>query len=545
MTEVKKKNVAYVDADLERSGLGGRSRVADVLAGTPVLRRTLSRLKKAQRLDAVLVFCPAGQREAMQRLAGGLADEVIGLNESPSIDAVIRRRKWALSSWRGGLGEATVFDELPITNEIVQNLKVREFYTALPIHAEAVAVDPVLLDGLIEHHRRFDDQMRFTFSHAAPGLVGCAYRLDLLHEAAMTKSHIGDVLAYDPDSPHMDLINETCCFEAPQSLSFSEFRYIADARRNFDILAEVFSNGPAKSGDDFSSMEIVEAVNRLLSRVRPLPRELEIEITTDSSLRIEGYPHRNSQGNRGLMSLDQFRKIVNDCRDYDDLCLTFGGCGEPLAHPHLIEMIETAKKAGFFGINIETDGLRLHGELAQRLAKSPADVISVFMDADSEEGYRKAKGQAGFDDLIRRIEEFIKISRTAGGPVVVPHLVKTHATMGEMEGFYDRWLRRCGAAVIVGYNDYAGQIENRAVMDMSPPKRSPCGRLGRTMAIHADGRATTCSQDYQGKYAIGNVFEQSVGELWQGTGLESLRNAHNEGRFDENPLCAKCKDWHR
>jgi spiro-SPASM protein len=544
MAEITKKNAAYVYADRERSLTGLRSRAAEGLAGIPVLRRTLGRLKKTQRLDAVIVFCPTGQRETVAELAEGLADEVIGLQEPVSTTKVIRRRKWAMSSWRGGLGEATAFDELPITAEIVQALRARDFYTALPVSAEAAAIDPVLLDGLIEHHRRYDDQMRFTFSHAAPGLVSCAYRLDLLHEAAMIKSNIGTVLAYDPDSPHMDFINETCCFEVPQALSFSEFRYIADTQRSFDILAEAMNDGIG-GGEDFSSLELVAAVDRRRAVIRPLPKELEVEINTEPSLRIEGYPHRSGRGERGMMALSQFEKIVNGCRNYDDICLTIGGCGEPLAHPNLIDMIDAAKTAGIFGINIETDGLRLQGDLAERLAHCPADVISVFLDADSEEGYKRAKGQGGFAELLAQLESFIEKSRAASGPLVVPHLVKTRETMMEMETFYDRWLRKINAAVITGYNDFAGQIENREVMDMSPPRRSACGRLWRTLAILADGRAAICGQDYQGRHVVGDAHKQSVSEIWQGGPLQALRQAHIESRFDENPLCAKCREWHR
>jgi spiro-SPASM protein len=238
---------------------------------------------------------------------------------------------------------------------------------------------------------------------------------------------------------------------------------------------------------------------------------------------------------------------MNDCSDYDDICLTLGGFGEPLAHPQLLDMISAAKNAGIFGINIETDGRALHGELADALLESSVDTISVYLDADSDLLYRQVKGNDGFEAVVNQLETFQekRNARDNKGPILVAHLVKTHQTMPEMEAFYDRWIRCCGCAVIVGYNDFAGQIEDHSVMNMAPPRRFPCRRLSHCMMILADGQVSICSQDFLFRHSIGNVFKNSVKELWQSEALEQLRKSHQDGNFAANPLCAKCKDWFR
>ena len=245
------------------------------------------------------------------------------------------------------------------------------------------------------------------------------------------------------------------------------------------------------------------------------------------------------------MNREQFEKIMADCTAYDDICLTFGGFGEPLTHPDLPAMTAAAKSAGIYGINIETDGLLLQGDLAEALLASPADIISVYLDADSSELYRAVKGRDAFTQAARNVEQFARHSTDSGGPLVVPHLVKTRETMPEMEAFYDRWIQCCGAAVIVGFNDFAGQIPDKAVMDMSPPRRFACARLWRTMTILADGKMTPCGQDFKGEHTIGNVLEQSVGELWRSEQMETLRQAHRQDNYQTHPLCAACKEWHR
>jgi len=533
-------------ADLRRSALGTRSWITQELAGKCVLRRTIERLQKAQRVHEIIVFCPADQQDHIQKLLVDTSAIIHSLNEPVPVSKQLPRRKWALSSWRGGIHEATVFDEQSFTSEMVQFARERNIYTALAVPAEAIFIDPEMLDGFIEHHHLCGEHMRFTFSQAAPGLLCCAYRLDLLHEMVMTSLPFGEILAYNPDHAHPDFIIHESTYMLDAALSDWQFRTLADNRRSFNVFEKIFQNATDDPAN-WDAQQIIAAIDEYRDETDMLPIELEIEINTEPSLRINGYPHRRPAKQRGPMNLAQFEKIVNQCATYDDICMTIGGFGEPLAHPELIGMIHAAKDAGIFGINVETDGVALNDELSDSLIDSPADVLSVYLDANSKELYQEVKGQDCFELVQDQLESFIEKSKSNGrsGPLLAPHLVKTRATMPEMEEFYDRWLRRGAAAVIVGYNDFAGAIADLAVMDMAPPGRQPCRRLFENMSILADGSVTICPQDFTGQCIIGNAFETPLTELWQAQALQQVRQSHQEGNFQITDLCGACKEWHR
>ncbi len=533
------KNAALLYADTQRSTIGTHSYICRELSGKPVLRRTLERLHNVTSLDEIIVFCPTDQVDAIMPLLQGTTAEVIGLNEAVPLNSYVKRRKWSLASWRGGIHEATVDDELAATQEMVRHLRQRNIYTALAVPAEAALIDAQLLNELLDHHHQHAETVRFTFTQAAPGLACSAFRLDLLHELTLTGGHIGDLIAYRPDAPQADFIMGDSCYRVDSALYLTPFRFLADNRRSFEMLGNLLAG---ENGHPVSASEAIAAVKPCLRQPGRLPAELEIEITSEPSLRIGGYPHGTVS--RGPMSPDQFGQIVASCRPYDDICLTLGGFGEPLAHPQLKEIIAMAKAAGIFAINIETDGRRLDDNLANMLLNSGIDVLSVFLDADSEELYRQVKGQGGFDELAARLETFITASQKINGPQVVPHLVKTRRTMADMERFYDRWLTACGAAVITGYNDFAGQIHDQSVMNMCPPRRFPCRRLWRCLSILADGTATICSQDFKALYPIGSAFETGVEQLWNGDKLNQLRQEHLDNDY-HHPLCNLCKHWPR
>jgi radical SAM family protein/iron-sulfur cluster protein len=277
------------------------------------------------------------------------------------------------------------------------------------------------------------------------------------------------------------------------------------------------------------------------------PEELIIEINTDFSCRMMDYPHRRTNLNRGPMALSDFQAMIHQIGPWDDVRLTLGGFGEPLNHPDLPAMIHAAHEAGIFGIHIETDGLALHGELAKTLAAGPVDVISVFLDADSDKTYAQTKGQAGFTEVVAQLENFISMAQQYNGPLILCHLTKTAATMDDLEGFYDRWFDRCGGAVIAGFNTYSGQITDHELANMAPPGRGPCKHPNREMMILANGKPARCRQDFTGN-TLGdpaNIATADLMKLWDHPAFETLRQTHRHRQWDTVSLCDRCNQWFR
>ena len=78
---------------------------------------------------------------------------------------------------------------------------------------------------------------------------------------------------------------------------------------------------------------------------------------------------------------------------------------------------------------------------------------------------------------------------------------------------------------------------------MSEEKRPACAGLWNTPMVHVDGSVTTCCLDEHMVNRIGNLAETPLVELWHGETMDSWRQAHVEGRFeDSGPLCTRC-NW--
>jgi spiro-SPASM protein len=277
-----------------------------------------------------------------------------------------------------------------------------------------------------------------------------------------------------------------------------------------------------------------------------LPREVVLELNTDRKSQPIFWPGRHLQINRPAMTLDRAAKLFRELSTMDDIRLTLGGVGDPLLSPDCFDIIAAAKAAGISGINIETDLISTTPDEIKKLAESGVDVISIHFPAAHSPTYAALMGVDGFSKAyynVQLLEEQIK-NLGNGIPLISMIFTKMPANLGEMELWYDYWLRRFGHAVIIGPSDFAKQIPDLAVADMSPQIRKPCARLSSRMTILSDGTVVSCEQDVLGKQAMGILGETPIQEIWQQR-FGNLRKCHQNAEWTTKPLCGACREWHR
>src|SRR5919108_559788 len=87
-------------------------------------------------------------------------------------------------------------------------------------------------------------------------------------------------------------------------------------------------------------------------------------------------------------------------------------------------------------------------------------------------------------------------------------------------------------------------FENGTFPDMvEPPKRVPCAVIYKTMPVHNDGSVRLCCLDGVRATDMGNVFENSVQEIWHGEEFAKARYYHETAQWDKVPFCKGCNGW--
>lgn len=543
------KCIAVIAVDLAQAPLGTRSRLSEPLKGTPVLRRTLNRVARVQGLESVHLLAPADQVDSLKALVDGLAVRIEPHRANPApYDALVQAgRWWGLDSWRGGVGGLTVYDE-DLDVELLAALAAQEGADAvMSIPAAAVLADPGLLDAMIRHYEENRESARMTFVQAPPGLGAMIIAADLLGELAPTGQPAGVLLGYHPDRPLADLTGKEACYRPSAAIIEARGRLLADTHGGIRRLAALLEAG-AETWD-------AEAISRWLMKdafeAGETPSEIEIELTTDDPLpNCLIRPRGASVGSRGPIRQGVIQSILESLQGRDDVRVVLGGFGEPCLHPAFGEICTLLRRHPSVGaIAVRTSGLfspdheRLAEAAERAIFETPLDVVEITIDAFSSDVYHRVHGFDGYESVLARLERWIarRQQRQQVRPLLVPSFTKSRMNVGDMEEFYDHWQRRLGAALITGYSHCAGQRPEQAVTSMAPPVRSACRRVFGRAVVLADGRVTTCDQDFAGRQVIGAVGAEPLEQIWRCELLASIRR----GESAHHPLCAHCDEWHR
>lgn len=307
----------------------------------------------------------------------------------------------------------------------------------------------------------------------------------------------------------------------------------------------------------------------------------------------------------GLMTADTFKKLLKSIASLDHPpSIFFGGFGEPLSHPEIIDMVRQVKQ---FSSRVEliTNGILLTEECSRALIQAGLNSIWVSVDGASPESYADIRIGAALSDIFRNITQYRDQFRlTIGGEPDIglvfvamkrniadlPELIRMSTKLGvsrylvtnilpytpEMcqERLYDRSVDVFSGAA----SPWAPRLDFPQ-LDVSQDTREPLIRL---MSIHRhhflldnnlnerrdqcpfirqgstaiawDGNLSPClplmhqHQSYLldirrvvHRYVVGNIMEQDLLTLWESPEFVSFRKRVDEFDFAPCTVCASCE----
>lgn len=168
--------------------------------------------------------------------------------------------------------------------------------------------------------------------------------------------------------------------------------------------------------------------------VRTLPIHIQIEPTNFCNLDCITCPRSQMIKNPENMSLDSFKKIVDEISPAK---ITLSGLGEPLINPQLFDMIRYSERLSI-SVNVTTNGT-LIGKQMDEIAESGLSLLSVSIDAANKETYKKIRRSSDFHEIIDSIKELIKLrgNQKRQHPYVRTHFVIQKENFSEIEEFIE------------------------------------------------------------------------------------------------------------
>ena len=543
--------IICLPVDFAANSLGLPALLDATVDGASVLYHTVSRLTLSDDYRVVLLFedgpeAQAGVARARELLSGlSFETHVSAAPDVPNREFLRRARLWSISSWRGGIGATSYYDEAGSPAAMLEAAERFGADAAGLMTPDSPFADPSLAGQLAAWHYDRIRKARVTVTGVPPGLAPAFFNTEVLKSYAQYKLTVAASLAYKPIQPQRDMAATEAHFEADIELRTAPWRLTVHSQRQLEMARALAEAGV--SPRSASSIEVVRALGSCPAiAAGSAPAKVEIEPTS----RIDAAPFylRDFAASRKAADMDalRLRAILETVSPREDVVVSLEGLGEPLCHPRIAELVRTAREAGVLGVHVGTHGRLLDERVFKALADARLDVLSVAIGAHTEDTYRAIYGVEGLEKARAAVEAAFKMRKAAEipWPLVVAEITKIRRAEGDIEPFFDHWYANCDWPVIRAYNDFAGQIEDVATIHMRTSSRVPCRKIFREMYVDAEGIAYPCRQDIRRTHPLGDAAAEGLSKLWRSEFMDRLRAAHVAGDWGFFPLCRGCKDWY-
>lgn len=291
-----------------------------------------------------------------------------------------------------------------------------------------------------------------------------------------------------------------------------------------------------------------------------LPISISVEPTTACNLRCPECPSglRSFTRPTGKMNPELFQKLIDELHE-TLFYLIFYFQGEPYLHPQLLEMISYASSKNIYTAT-STNAHFLTEELAHNTVKSGLDRMIISIDGATQATYEAYRQEGILDKVLEGTQNMVKARKALRKKT--PQLVWQFLVVKPNEHEVDKiksMARQYGVdkvafktAQIYDYENGNELIPTKdkysrykkladGKWDLKHKALDECWKMWHSCVVTWDGKVVPCCFDKDAQYQLGNVSNQSFGEIWQSASYKQFRN-QLLGARSEIEMCKNCSE---
>lgn len=262
-----------------------------------------------------------------------------------------------------------------------------------------------------------------------------------------------------------------------------------------------------------------------LRGVAMFPKIILIDNFNGCNLRCSICDHKNMTRPIKYMEIPLYHKIIDEiAAESPESRVWQIYFGDPFLCRDMAERIKYAKDAGLKDVVLNSNGLAMTKERAERLIIAGLDYMYVGIDAATEETYNKIRIGGNFERTKANVLEYRKMS-----PNIFVQFVETEFNKHEKEPFIKFWNDRDISVKIRPMVSWIGLIDNGN--NNPKQKTGPCYWYQNSMSILNSGDVSLCACDLHGRYIQGEVRTRKIKDVW------------TEMQLRDPAPCRTCKDW--
>ena len=228
-----------------------------------------------------------------------------------------------------------------------------------------------------------------------------------------------------------------------------------------------------------------------------------------------------SKVNRANMEFDLYKKIIDECSQYNLYSIRLSLRGEAFLNKHIYDMIKYAKDKGIKEVSSLTHGGLIDEKKFEQLIDLGLDWLTISFDGVGKT-YDKIRYPLKFEDSVKKIKNYQKIKkrRKVVKPVVKVQTVWPAISENPQE-FYNTFDPITDQVASNPLLDYLGNDT-----DIVFEENFTCPQLWERLVIGADGNVMLCANDEMELHNLGNVRDESLYNIWHGERLTKAREIH-------------------
>ena len=285
----------------------------------------------------------------------------------------------------------------------------------------------------------------------------------------------------------------------------------------------------------------------------PLPEEVSIEATNVCNFKCafcpQSDPNHHDIAPKTYLTPPQAEKIMQQLRKGGVTTKTLHWTldGEPFMNKEFHELCEVAIKYGFSHMYFATNGMLLTKKLLDKLPKQEDTIYTFTIDYCNDKTYfERVRGSSGSWDRI-----YSNVNHSLGNSDH-KHMFFVLSDISTFEernrSIADNKFQQL--TLLFGKNKrirYHKKTFHNAAGTIQSPKQSSetkryylCPYPWTSFCIASSGDVVACCRDLRRQTKLGNIFEQSMQEIWHGAHYQQLRKNLVEKTPWKSLACEGC-----
>jgi radical SAM protein with 4Fe4S-binding SPASM domain len=268
-------------------------------------------------------------------------------------------------------------------------------------------------------------------------------------------------------------------------------------------------------------------------RAPRLPDIVQIESTNLCNAKCVFCPRDEMHRRQGVMDIDLFKKIVDECAALGITHVRVHNYGEPFLDKQLVEKVRYAKQRGIAEVGMISNGSLISEDIARGMIEAGLDAINISVDAAGKDVFERTRLNLDYDTVIGNIRTLVRLREELGKkrPRLILSFVRQDNSADE-QAFIREWGAIADKIHITDLHNWAGTLHERSNV------RYPCYRLWQTFTVLWDGRVSLCCADYDGRNVLGDLRTSTIAAIWNSATYRAVRRQHLDSGGPE--ICRSC-----